>query len=83
MRNENTLEEYNLSNGSFIHLVKRPPPPRPADASASDHQRAQAPMAARTTISNLPNGIGMVTSIQIDASNRDVHIFTLSLYPTI
>ena len=74
MQNERLLQEYNLSNDKVIHLVKRPPPARPADSLASEPQRAQEPLPTRTTISSLPNGFGMLTSIQIDASNTDVYI---------
>lgn len=75
MQDDKKLEDYNLSSGKVIHLVKRPPP-RDSAASSSQPQRNQAPDAQgdsiRTSLNNIPNGFGMFTSIQIDASNPSV-----------
>lgn len=71
MQNESNLQEYNILNGNIIHMVKRPPPARPFDPSATIPGE-QTPMTTRTTFSDLPDGFGMITSIQIDTSRSSV-----------
>jgi hypothetical protein len=71
MQNEITLQEYNILNGNAIHMVKRPPPTQPSDPSITT-SGGPIPMTTRTTFSDLSNGIGMITSIQIDPSRPNV-----------